>query len=89
MITKDERKPLAKDAICSALHCPLPVIAEFDNWEESGWMLVAATRYCDKTEQATLPVVDGLVQVNKQGWFVVQVDTPALLSKMPMTNHTG
>ena len=36
MITKDEREPLAKDAICSALHCPLAVIAEFDNWEESG-----------------------------------------------------
>ena len=40
MITKDEREPLAKDAICSAFHCPLAVIAEFDNWEESGWMLM-------------------------------------------------
>ena len=46
MVTKDEREPLAKDAICSVLHCPLAVVAEFDNWEESGWMLVvAATRY--------------------------------------------
>ena len=46
MITKNEREPLAKDAICSAFHCPLGVIAEFDNWEESGWMfVVAATRY--------------------------------------------
>ena len=27
MITLDERKPLAKDAICSALHCPLGAIA--------------------------------------------------------------
>ena len=46
MVTKDERESLAKDAICSVLHCPLAVVAEFDNWEESGWMLVvAATRY--------------------------------------------
>ena len=31
MVTKDEREPLAKDAICSVLHCPLAVVAEFDN----------------------------------------------------------
>ena len=60
MITKDEREPLAKDAICSALHCPLGVIAEFDNWEEGGWM-VAATKYW-----ATNPLVRSLVPNHPQ-----------------------
>ena len=63
--TKDKRKPLAKCAICSALHCPLGVIAEFDNWEESGWMLVVAATSYWATKHLVLSLVPNHPQLVK------------------------
>ena len=40
MVTKDERESLAKDAICSVLHCPLAVVAGLTGKRVAGcWWL--------------------------------------------------
>ncbi len=45
-LTEEERKKLAKEAICTTFGCTLEDISMFDNDEERYWMLVAAlTRF--------------------------------------------